>query len=103
MATANQNQKAAVDTGQWPLNRYNPLRAEAGENPFSLDSRKPKIPVKNFMYLENRFKMLTQSKPEVASVLLEAAQEDVDTRWAMYEYLASRTLALSNGHTPEEN
>ncbi len=74
MGTAMQNQKAAVDAGQWPLYRYNPMRAEAGENPFSLDSRKPKIPVEKYMYMENRFKMLTKSKPEVARELLEEAQ-----------------------------
>jgi pyruvate-ferredoxin/flavodoxin oxidoreductase len=98
MGTAMQNQKAAVDAGQWPLYRYNPMRAEAGENPFSLDSRKPKIPVEKYMYLENRFKMLTKSKPEVARELLEEAQSDVDTRWALYEYLAERPVALSNGN-----
>lgn len=101
MKTAMQNQKAAVDAGQWPLYRYNPDRIEQGENPFSLDSRKPRIPVEKYMYMENRFKMLTLSKPETAKALLQAAQEDVDTRWAMYEYLASRsyeTNGNSNGH-----
>jgi pyruvate-ferredoxin/flavodoxin oxidoreductase len=97
MKTAMQNQKAAADAGQWPLYRYNPQRAEQGENPFSLDSRKPRIPVEQFMYMENRFKMLTQSSPETAKALLEAAQEDVDTRWALYEYLAARPFASTNG------
>jgi pyruvate-ferredoxin/flavodoxin oxidoreductase len=99
MGTALQNQKAAVEAGQWLLYRYHPERALAGENPLSLDSRKPRIPVEKYMYLENRFNMLTKSKPEVAKELLAAAQEDVDTRWAMYEYLASRALSDSNGHT----
>jgi pyruvate-ferredoxin/flavodoxin oxidoreductase len=53
------------------------------------------------MYMENRFKMLTMSKPEVARELLAAAQDDVDTRWAMYEYLASRSFGPTNG-TGEE-
>lgn len=98
MNTAMQNQKAAVDAGQWPLYRYNPDRALHGENPFSLDSRKPRIPVEKYMYMENRFNMLTKSKPEVAKELLEAAQEDVDTRWALYEYLASRPFVPANGN-----
>jgi pyruvate-ferredoxin/flavodoxin oxidoreductase len=96
-----QNQKAAVDVGQWPLYRYNPARAETGDNPFSLDSRKPRGPVQKYLYMENRFKMLTKSKPEVARQLFEAAQDDVDTRWAMYEYLASRSFEPENGHTAQ--
>ena len=47
--------------------------------------------------MENRFKMLELTKPEVASVLFEEAQEDVNTRWALYEYLASRTKG-TNGN-----
>ena len=102
MKTAMQNQKAAADAGQWLLYRYNPNRLEQGENPFLLDSRSPRIPVQKFMYMENRFKMLTLSKPDVAKALLAAAQEDVDNRWALYEYLASRSFAPVNGETAEE-
>ncbi|MCG3158501.1 MAG: Pyruvate-flavodoxin oxidoreductase [bacterium] len=90
MATAMQNQKAAVDSGQWPLYRYHPDRARHGENPFVLDSSAPKLPVEKFLYMENRFKMLTKSKPEDAKRMLKEAQEDVNTRWKLYEYLAAR-------------
>jgi pyruvate-ferredoxin/flavodoxin oxidoreductase len=79
------------------LYRYNPERAAQGENPLTLDSPAPKIPVKDYMYLENRFKMLTYSKPEVAQQLLEEAQEDANIRWAMYKYLASRPTNGSKG------
>ncbi len=85
-----ENQKAAVESGQWPLYRYNPDSANQGHNPFVLDSRAPKMPVDRYLYMENRFKMLTKSSPEVAKDLLKLAQADVNTRWAMYEYLASR-------------
>ncbi|MFH1278197.1 MAG: pyruvate:ferredoxin (flavodoxin) oxidoreductase [Candidatus Eisenbacteria bacterium] len=90
MGTAMGNQKAAVESGTWPLYRYDPRRAEKGENPLQLDSRAPKIPVKDYMYMENRFRMLTKSKPEEAKRLLAAAQQDVNTRWAYYSYLAGR-------------
>jgi pyruvate-ferredoxin/flavodoxin oxidoreductase len=90
MATGMQNQKAAVDSGQWPLYRYHPDRGSKGENPLQLDSPAPKMPVEKYMYMENRFKMLTKSKPEEAKHLLKAAQEDVNTRWKLYEYLAAR-------------
>ncbi|MCL4878948.1 MAG: pyruvate:ferredoxin (flavodoxin) oxidoreductase [Anaerolineae bacterium] len=91
-----ESQKAAVDSGQWPLYRYNPELSHQGQNPFILDSRAPKMPVERYLYMENRFKMLTKSSPDVAKELLKLAQEDVDTRWAYYDYLASRPF--SNGH-----
>lgn len=101
MSTAMQNQKAAVDSGRWLLYRFNPDRIKLGENPLQLDSRTPKIPVEQSMYLENRFKMLTKSKPEEAKRLLEEAQQDVNTRWQMYQYLAARHLEKFNGHNGE--
>ncbi|RCJ25645.1 pyruvate:ferredoxin (flavodoxin) oxidoreductase [Nostoc sp. ATCC 43529] len=90
MSTAMQNQKAAVDSGQWLLYRFNPDRIKQGENPLQIDSRTPKLPLEQYMYLENRFKMLTKSNPEVAQKLLTEAQTDVKTRWQMYQYLAAR-------------
>ena len=99
MTTAMQNQKAAVDSGRWILYRYNPDQVTHGHNPLHIDSHHPKIAVKEFMYMENRFKMLTKSKPEEAKRLLEEAQKDVDTRWRLYQYLAARQLEeASNGH-----
>jgi pyruvate-ferredoxin/flavodoxin oxidoreductase len=97
MTTAMQNQKAVVDAGQWLLYRYHPERARNGENPLQLDSRAPKIPLEQFLYLENRFKMLTKSKPEEAKRLLEEAQKDVQTRWRMYEYLGARKPDMNGG------
>jgi pyruvate-ferredoxin/flavodoxin oxidoreductase len=88
MTTGMQNQKAAVDSGQWLLYRYNPDRAKRGENPLQLDSPAPKIPLSRYMYMENRFKMLTKSNPEDAKQLLKEAQEDVDARWRFYQHLA---------------
>lgn len=92
MTTGMQNQKAAVDSGQWLLYRYHPDRATQGENPLTLDSRAPKIPVKKYMDMENRFKMLNFSKPTVAKELAELAQADVDGRWALYEFMANRVV-----------
>jgi pyruvate-ferredoxin/flavodoxin oxidoreductase len=100
MSKGMRNQKAAVDSGQWPLYRYNPDRAVKGENPMSLDSRPPKIPVTDYLHMETRFKMLELSKPEVAKVLFEQAQDDVNERWALYEYMATRqSKSSTNGHS----
>jgi len=90
MGKGMRNQKAAVESGQWPLYRYNPDKAEQGDNPMSLDSRAPKIPVKDYLQMETRFNMLQFSKPETAKTLFAEAQEDVNARWALYAYLASR-------------
>ena len=93
MTTAMQNQKAAVNSGQWLLYRYNPERAARGENPLQLDSQTPRMKVHDYLNLENRFKMLTKSKPDEARKYFEQAQFDVETRWRLYQYLASRSLA----------
>jgi pyruvate-ferredoxin/flavodoxin oxidoreductase len=83
-------QKLATDAGHWPLYRYDPRVALEGKNPLQLDSKPPKIPMKEYMYNENRYRMLTQSKPEVAEHLLEAAQANVNARWEhLRQFLAS--------------
>ncbi|MBI5326569.1 MAG: pyruvate:ferredoxin (flavodoxin) oxidoreductase [Ignavibacteriae bacterium] len=83
-------QKMAVDSGQWILYRYNPELAKEGKNPLLLDSKAPKIPVAQYMDSENRFRMLKKSRPEVAKGLYEMAQEIADDRYKMYQYLADR-------------
>ena len=85
-----QNQKAAVDSGQWILYRFNPDRMKNGQNPLNLDSKPPKIDIEEYLYRENRFKMLTKSHPDAAKQLLEEARNDVLARWQVYEFLASR-------------
>ena len=90
MTTAMQNQKAAVDTGQWLLYRFHPERTLAGENPLQLDSRTPTRKVQDFLQMETRFKMLTKSKPEDAKRLWAEAQHDADVRYRFYEFMASR-------------
>jgi pyruvate-ferredoxin/flavodoxin oxidoreductase len=98
MTTGMSDQKSAVDSGQWLLYRYNPDRAEQGENPLLLDSRKPSKKVQDFLFMETRFKMLTKSKPEEAKELWKMAQHDADVRYQMYEYLAQRKFeAPANG------
>jgi pyruvate-ferredoxin/flavodoxin oxidoreductase len=88
MDTAMQNHKAAVDTGYWPLYRYNPELAAEGKNPFKLDSKGLKIPLKDYVYMETRYKMLTKTHPEIAADLLVKAQKDVVDRWKQDEQMA---------------
>jgi pyruvate-ferredoxin/flavodoxin oxidoreductase len=89
MAKGMQNQKAAVDAGHWLLYRFDPRRALEGHNALQLDSHGPKMPLEKYLAMENRFKMLTKSRPEDAKRLFQAAQEDVRARYQMYEYLAA--------------
>jgi pyruvate-ferredoxin/flavodoxin oxidoreductase len=81
-------QKAAVQSGYWPLFRYDPRVAAAGKNPFQLDSRAPTIPLEQYIYNEGRYTMLRQSDPEMAAFLLQEAKEDVEKRWKLCERLA---------------
>jgi pyruvate-ferredoxin/flavodoxin oxidoreductase len=90
MQTAMTHQKAIVESGRWLLYRYNPALKAEGKNPLHLDSGSPKKSVGESMYAENRFKMLTKSQPADAKRLLQEAQEDVNLRWRMYEYLANQ-------------
>jgi pyruvate-ferredoxin/flavodoxin oxidoreductase len=89
MATGMNNQKAAVDSGYWPLYRYNPELALEGKNPFKLESKGLKIPFKDYAYMETRYKMLTKSHPEIAAKLIKEAQDDVIKRWKEYERMAA--------------
>jgi len=90
MGVGMRQQKAAVEAGQWLLYRYDPRRAMAGENPLQLDSQAAKAKVADFMLSENRFKMLTKSRPDDARRLFAQAQHDAEARWELYSYLASR-------------
>ncbi len=102
MVTGLRNQKAAVESGQWPLYRYHPERSERGENPLTLDSKAPKIRLEEYLLMENRFKMLTKSRPEVAKELFAQAQKEADERFEFYKFMASREFG-GNGDSADGN
>ncbi|HEX6221288.1 MAG TPA: pyruvate:ferredoxin (flavodoxin) oxidoreductase, partial [Acidimicrobiia bacterium] len=81
------HQKAATDSGHWPLFRYDPAREARGEPGLRLDSRAPTIPFKEFAASETRFAMLGKADPEGAEELLRRAQSDIDDRWHLYEQM----------------
>ena len=102
-------QKAAVNSGYWPLLRYNPDLAAQGKNPFQLDSRAPSIPLKQYVYNETRYTMLAKSNPDHAKELLTLAEEDVSSRWKLYEHWSRMGVnggdgqpAASGARTTEE-
>ncbi|MEW6365926.1 MAG: pyruvate:ferredoxin (flavodoxin) oxidoreductase [Acidobacteriota bacterium] len=83
-----EQQKLAVDSGHWPLVRFDPRRAQAGENPLRLDSKAPKVDLAKYIYNETRYRMLEGIDPVRAKKLLESAQREVRARFSIYEQLA---------------
>ncbi len=92
-----EQQKLAVQSGYWPLMRYNPALRETGKNPFQLDSKAPSIRLKDYAYREARYTMLARSNPELAAELLKEAQDDVERQWRVY---SSRASMPGRGETP---
>ncbi len=84
-----EQQKLAVQTGHWPMFRYNPALVAEGKNPFVLDCKAPSLPLDKYIYNETRYTMLVHSKPEAARRLLAEAQADVMNRWRLYEQMAA--------------
>src|SRR5690349_20209174 len=83
-------QSRAVDSGYWPLIRYDPMARAAGGNPFLLDSPRPRIPLADYTGRELRYRTLANSDPAEAERLHALAEEAVAQRWEVYEDMATR-------------
>ncbi len=94
-------QKLAVQSGAWPLYRYNPNLPQAGKNPLVMDSKEPTIPISQYAYNETRYRMLLQSNEQRAEELMKQAQQDAKKRWNLYHQMAEMHYDGSNGK-PEE-
>jgi pyruvate-ferredoxin/flavodoxin oxidoreductase len=88
MATGMSHMKDAVDSGYWPLYRFDPRSQTEGKHPLVLDSKAPTIPLREFAAKEGRYSLLARSKPELADRLMTIAQADVDERRHLYEQMA---------------
>ena len=91
-----------MDSGYWPLYRYNPLLVGQGKNPLQLDSRDPKIPLRHYIQNEARYTMLMRSNPEAAEAFLKTSQQDIESRWKLYKHLASMEYGLPVDEVPPE-
>jgi len=96
-----EQQKLAVQSGAWPLYRYNPALAAEGKNPLLIDSKEPTIPISQYAYNETRYRMLLLSNEQRAEELMQLAQSDAKQRWALYEQMAKMHYDGSNGHENE--
>ncbi|HUI88771.1 MAG TPA: pyruvate:ferredoxin (flavodoxin) oxidoreductase [Anaerolineales bacterium] len=99
-----EQQKLAVQSGAWPVYRYDPRLAHAGKNPLTIESKEPSIPFSEYAYKENRYKMLTQSDEARAEQLMKEAQRDAKSRWTLYQQMAAMHYdADSNGDGENKN
>ncbi len=88
MGKSQEEGKLAVESGYWPLYRFNPDLAAEGKNPFTLDSKEPTADVKEFMKGENRYASLMKQFPDVADGLLDKAADEAKARLAGYKKMA---------------
>ncbi len=89
MTTAVDECKKAVNSGHWPLFRYDPRLTDEGKNPLQLDSKDPSITFEDFAYGENRFRVLKKAQPEVAAKLMAQATKETSARFDLYKKLAA--------------
>jgi len=85
-----EQQKLAVQSGHWPLYRYNPELAMAGKNGFQLDSKDPTIDLEKYAYNETRYKMLLASDKPRAEMLMADAKKGNAARWSQLSYMAAQ-------------
>lgn len=80
-----EQQNLAVNSGYWPLFRFNPLK-EKGQR-FSIDCKAPAVALEEFLYHENRFATIKNNFPEIGSEFLEKANDVVKNRWERLQVL----------------
>ncbi|HKL26400.1 MAG TPA: pyruvate:ferredoxin (flavodoxin) oxidoreductase, partial [Desulfuromonadales bacterium] len=80
--------KEAVNSGYWPLFRYDPRLAAEGKNPLQLDSKAPTLDFETFANNQNRFRVLKKNNPEHADELLKASGQDAVKRYNLYKQLS---------------
>ena len=82
------HQKNAVETGSWPLYRYNPENIKEGKAPLMLDSKAPSKPLSDYMSNETRFQIVNKQNPERYETLLNKAQENVKEKRSLLEHMS---------------
>ncbi|HPS68242.1 MAG TPA: pyruvate:ferredoxin (flavodoxin) oxidoreductase [Holophaga sp.] len=94
LAQGCEQQKLAVDSGHWPLYRFDPRRIALGESPLQMDSPAPKVDLATYIRNETRYRVVEQMNPEHFKELLAAGQREVTNRYASYENLAKLTMPV---------
>jgi pyruvate-ferredoxin/flavodoxin oxidoreductase len=94
-------QRLAVQSGMWPLYRFNPDLVAEGKSPLTIDSKDPSVPVETYAYNETRYRMLLQSDEARAETLMREAKDDVQKRWELYRHLAEVYTPHNDAGKPE--
>ena len=95
MGKTQYEQKLAVDSGYWPLYRYNPTLADEGKNPFTLESKAPDGTLQEFLSGENRYAMLEKFHPEISKAFRAKIEKDYATRYAILSHLAETDFSAA--------
>jgi pyruvate-ferredoxin/flavodoxin oxidoreductase len=103
MAKGLEQQKLAVQSGHWPMYRYDPRLVEQGQNPLIIESKEPSIPISQYAYNETRYKMLTQLDEARAEKLMVEAQRDAKSRWTLYQQMAAMHYGNGNSNEKKDN
>jgi pyruvate-ferredoxin/flavodoxin oxidoreductase len=85
-------QKLAVDSGHWPLFRFDPRRLAKGEPGLVMDGGEPKVALADYVRNETRYRIVERAHPEAFKAMMETAQLDIKNRYASYEYMSKLTL-----------
>jgi len=96
MSKGLEQQKLAVESGHWPVYRYDPRLLAQGKNPLQLDCPAPKIPLREYVYNETRYAQLRKADPEAAEELLREAQAEAEARRRRYEHLAQMSMTAGD-------
>jgi pyruvate-ferredoxin/flavodoxin oxidoreductase len=102
LAFGAEQQKLAVDTGYWPLYRWDPRKIDAGESPLKMDSAPGKLPLEKYVRNETRFRMVEQQDPKRFAVLLERAKIALGNRFVAYEHLAKLAIPVRQPAAPAD-
>ena len=102
MAKGASQQKLAVDSGVWPLYRFDPRRIPKGEPPLHLDYGPPKAKVADYLRNESRFRMVERADPARYKAFVAESQAAAERRYAVYQQLAGITVPAFETTVPDE-
>lgn len=89
MANSLEHQTLAVESGYWPLYRFDPRLADQGKAPLQLDSKAPSRPVTDLLDKENRFRQIERKDPERFAMLVGKLEDEIRHRRQVLEALAT--------------
>ncbi len=104
MGKSQEEEKLAVQSGYWPLYRFNPQLAEQGKNPFALEYKEPDGTLQEFLSGENRYAQLEKRFPDQSKLLRELIEQDVWRRYHAYKYMADADYSTrtTGGSSPAQ-